>query len=239
MNGTGSDLRNLPNCFELPLADTLSMCAYDHRGLGQSTPTEPSHQQTMAEMAADAVAIVDALDWDRFRVVGVSFGGMVAQEIALLAGSRVERLALVCTSAGGAGGSSFPLHEVYTLPRAESIDVRVRISDLRTATDPRRAAALRTFMLAAPSSYPPTDGLLRQLEARRLHNTWERLPFLRVPTFVAAGRHDGIAPLANSEALARQIPRARLGVFNGGHGFLWEDPTAWPMIHTFLTAPGY
>jgi pimeloyl-ACP methyl ester carboxylesterase len=158
VNGTGSDLRNLPNCFDLPLAETLNMCVYDHRGLGQSIPTDPSHQPTMADMAADSLEIVDSLGWDRFRVVGVSFGGMMAQEIALLAGSRVERLALVCTSSGGAGGSSYPLHEVYTLPRDEGIDVRVRITDLRTATDPQRAAALRTFMAAAPSAYPPSDG---------------------------------------------------------------------------------
>ena len=51
--------------------------------------------------------------------------------------------------------------------------------------------------------------------------------------------NDGIAPLRNSEALASQIRRARLAVFNGGHGFLWEDPVAWPLLLAFLTAEGF
>ena len=77
VNGTGSDLRNLPNCFDLPLANTLNMCAYDHRGLGQSTPTDPTHQQTMAEMAADAIAVVD-----RTAIrVGVGLLGSLVKEV--------------------------------------------------------------------------------------------------------------------------------------------------------------
>jgi pimeloyl-ACP methyl ester carboxylesterase len=80
----------------------------------------------------------------------------------------------------------------------------------------------------------PTPGLLRQLEARRLHDTFDRLPEITATTLVAAGRYDGIAPLANSEAIAARIPGARLEVFEGGHAFFFEDADAWPAIAKFL-----
>ena len=60
----------------------------------------------MAEYAADALALLDAVGWERPRVLGISFGGMVAQELAATAPERIARLALLCTSPGGAGGSS-------------------------------------------------------------------------------------------------------------------------------------
>ena len=79
-------------------------------------------------------------------------------------------------------------------------------------------------------------GARRQLEARATHDTYARLGQLAMPTLVCAGRFDAIAPLANAEALAAQIPSAVLHVFDGGHAFLFQDPTAWPAIAEFLAA---
>ena len=61
------------------------------------------------------------------------------------------------------------------------------------------------------------------------------LPSVTAPTLVAAGRYDGIAPLANGEAIAARIPGARLEVFDGGHAFMYQDPRAWPTVLEFLT----
>ena len=91
----------------------VTLLAFDHRGLGASGPAPGPYD--MATCAADALGLLDAVGWDTARVVGVSFGGMVAQELAVTAPDRVERLALLCTSAGGAGGSSYPLHELEDL----------------------------------------------------------------------------------------------------------------------------
>jgi 3-oxoadipate enol-lactonase len=238
IGGTGGDLRRAPGPFWWPGAERFSLLAYDHRDQGRSV-ARSGEQPTMADFAGDALALVDHLGWDRFSVVGISFGGMVAQVLALAAGARVRRLILAITSSGGEGSRSYPLHELYGLARDERAARLVQLLDTRAATQPRLAEAIAGFLavdrgLAAREDPPP--GLLRQLEARRHHDTSARLHELRVPTLVVAGRFDGIAPVAACEQLARTIPGARLEVFDGGHGVLLQDPAAWRSIAGFLGA---
>lgn len=80
-------------------------------------------------------------------------------------------------------------------------------------------------------------GLGRQMTARRGHDVVAQLGSISAPTLVCAGRHDGIAPVANSELLVERIPNARLRVFEGGHYFLVQDRSAYPAIIDFLLAP--
>ena len=77
-------------------------------------------------------------------------------------------------------------------------------------------------------------GFRRQLEARRHHDTWDRLERLDMPALLAAGRYDGIAAPANMEALHRAIAGSRLEWFEGGHVFLLQDPRASEVILDFL-----
>ncbi len=235
VNGTGSDLRVHPNAFDWPVAAAFDLLTYDHRGLGRSVPDDPDLQPTMRDFGTDPLALADALGWDRFAVLGISFGGMVAQELALAAGDRITRLVLACTSAGGAGGASWPLHETYAKDPEERLAEQLAITDVRTRSDERRRRGLERFYRDRPGwDTPVTEGLRRQLEARRHHDTWDRLGGLRAPTLVAAGRHDGIAPPANAEALAGRIPGAELAWFEGGHAFFVDDAAAWPAIVAFL-----
>ncbi len=237
LNGSATDLRQHPGPLDWPLTERFGVVAYDHRGLGQSEPTDAERTPTMADFGADALALADHLDLDRFGVIGVSFGGMVAQELALIAADRITRLVLCCTSSGGAGGASYPLHELWDRDDSERLESMVALIDTRAADDPAFGDAMRAFTSrtsATPTTAPP--GAVRQLDARSRHDTWDRLPAISVPTLVAAGRYDGIAPLANSEALASRIPTATLQVFDGGHGFFGQDPTAWPAIIEFLSA---
>ncbi len=236
--GTGSDLRYGPDPFAWPGAEEFSVLAFDHRDLGRSL-SRSRRMPTMADFAGDAIALVDHVGWGEFSVLGISFGGMVAQELALAAGERVSSLVLACTSAGGRCGASYPLHELYSLAPAERTAELVRLLDTRAELDAKLASAIEGFLvedrvLAAGEGAP--EGLLRQLEARRGHDTCERLAGVRARTLIAAGRFDGLAPLARSERLAAAIPGARLQVFDGGHGFLVQDPTAWPAIAEFLRA---
>ncbi len=235
INGTGSDLRNKPNPLQWPIVKQHTVLAYDHRGLGQSTPHEPGTQPTMADFAADAAELVDHVGWERFAVLGISFGGMVAQELAIAAADRVSKLVLACTSSGGDGGASYPLHELYAGPAAARGETYLDIADLRHRTDPALLDRARAAMAARPMPEIVPDGLTRQLEARRHHDTWERLHQITCPTFVMFGRHDGVAPPENSEALARQIPDARLSGYEGGHMFLAQDRSSWTDLLAFLT----
>ena len=79
-------------------------------------------------------------------------------------------------------------------------------------------------------------GELLQLEARRHHDVWERLARISCPTFVGAGRFDGIAPLANSQAIATRVSGAAVHVYDGGHAFFAQDPRALPDVVGFLAS---
>jgi pimeloyl-ACP methyl ester carboxylesterase len=99
ISGTGGDLRRFPTIFELLPVQGFEILAYDQRGLGQTS--RPDIPYTMADYADDANALIESIGWDRCLVAGFSFGGMVAQELALCYPHRVERLVLASTSSGG------------------------------------------------------------------------------------------------------------------------------------------
>jgi pimeloyl-ACP methyl ester carboxylesterase len=236
LNGSGATIDGV-RLLLAPFAERFDLVVHDQRGLGRTS--SPPGAWTMADYAADALALLDHLGWAAARVVGISFGGMVAQELAATWPDRVERLALLCTSPGGDGGASYPLHELATLDAAERATVGVRILDTRftpewLASHPSDRA-LADLMAARQGQAGATgDGAVRQLEARRGHDVFDRLPAVRCPTLVAAGRYDGIAPLGNSEAIASRIPGAELRVYEGGHAFFAQDPTALPEVIEFL-----
>ncbi len=242
ISGTGGDLR-AGRVFEGPLAEAFDLLAYDQRGLGQTD--KPDVPYTMADYAEDAAALLDHVGWDRARVIGVSFGGMVSQELAARYPERVERLVLACTSSGGAGGSSYPLHELEGLSPEEALKRRIGLYDARFGDTPReqwpasfaaiidRAAQNRD--LGADDPAKPT-GAHRQLEARMGHDTYDRLHRLTMPVLVCGGRYDVIAPVKNLEALADRIPNARLQLYEGGHLFMWQDERAWPDAAAWLLA---
>ncbi|MBN1532298.1 MAG: alpha/beta hydrolase [Spirochaetes bacterium] len=241
IGGTGGDLRHRPSIFDSPLADRFEILAYDQRGLGQTD--RPDNPCTMADYAMDADGLLEAVGWDRCCVMGVSFGGMVAQECALRFPGRVERLVLACTSSGGAGGASYPLHELEGLPARERALKVILLSDTRrdTAWQADHARHLTDLVdreaatLKVGADEPGREtGVRRQIEARRGHNTYDRLPALRMPVFICGGRYDGIAPAFNLEAMHRQIPQSLLELFEGGHLFLLQDPKAFERVGAFL-----
>ena len=196
----------------------------------------------MVDAADDAVAVLDAAGWASALVLGISFGGMVALELVVSHPARVERLALLCTSAGGQGGSSYPLHEL------EDLDADTRIARRRLLMDTRfdqewldshpgdRRLVAMIESGASGGDRSGQRGFREQLEARRNHDTWDRLGAVGCSTFIGCGRYDGIAPLRNSEAMASRLRHAELHVYEGGHAFLAQAPEAMGDLLEFLLA---
>jgi pimeloyl-ACP methyl ester carboxylesterase len=225
LNGSGATLAGSQPLLGV-FRSRFDVVAHDQRGLGDSAI--PPGPYEMADYAADALALLEHVGWERCRVVGISFGGMVAQELAVTAPERVERLALVCTSPGGAAGASYPLHELEGPGPVTLLDTRFDDAWL-AAHDADRA--LVEMLADRPA---PTDGMRLQLDARSRHDVGDRLERITCPTLVACGRYDGIAPVANSEAIAARVAGAELRVYEGGHAFVAQDRAALPEILEFL-----
>jgi 3-oxoadipate enol-lactonase len=239
ISGTGGDLRAKPNVFDGPLSRSFDLLAYDQRGLGRSE--KPDVDYSMADYADDAAALMDSLGWASAKVVGLSFGGMVAQELALRHPAKVERLVLGCTSPGGEGGASYPFHEIQDLKGEARARFLIPISDTRrdAAWQAAHAEQFAQFV-AMGASDPFADepghamGARRQLEARARHDTWERLDLIACPVLIAAGRYDGVALPGTQERMAGRVPGAELQFFEGGHMFMIQDRAAMPAMIAFL-----
>jgi 3-oxoadipate enol-lactonase len=239
ISGSRGDLRQNPNLLSSPLPKAFDVVAYDQRGLGRTS--KPDKPYSMGDYADDAAALMDAVEWERANIVGVSFGGMVALELVLRHPDRVVKLVLCCTSPGGDGGSSYPHHTLQALPADERARRMVSISDTRynagwAADNPVRLQELLKNWMDDPFADEPghQTGITRLLEARRRHDTWDRLNRIACSVLICGGRYDGIALPASQQRMASRISGATLRMFEGGHQFLWQDQSAFPEIIVFL-----
>jgi 3-oxoadipate enol-lactonase len=239
IGGTGGDLRRPETRLFGPLPRQFDLLTWDQRGMGQSWKGDAPI--TMADYADDAARLMDALGWDTAHVVGVSFGGMVAQEFVLRHAARVKKLVLCCTASGGEGGASLAYHELPAMSADEMAALKVRIADTRhddawAAAHPGEYRMLHGFAAADPyrDELGHTQGAARQLAARAQHDTWDRLPQIACPVLVMGGKYDGIAPPGVVAALAQRIAGAALRFFEGGHLFMLEDKTAFEAMTRFL-----
>jgi pimeloyl-ACP methyl ester carboxylesterase len=237
LNGSGATLAGSGPLLDL-FRPGFDLAAADHRGLGLSSPAPGPYG--MADCARDAVALLDHLGWDRARVLGISFGGMVAQELAVTHPERVERLVLLSTSPGGPA-PSYPLHELDALEPEEQARVATRLLDSRftpewLAAHPadRGLVELLAARRTGERSEAEARGAALQMAARAGHDVVDRLVRVSAPTFVGVGRFDGIAPPANAALIADGISGAQLHEYEGGHAFFVQDPRALPDVAGFL-----
>jgi pimeloyl-ACP methyl ester carboxylesterase len=220
------------------VGDGFELLAWDYRGLGESSAV--SSDYTMADLAGDAAAVLDAAGWDSCGVMGFSFGGMVAQELAVTFPRRVRRLALACTSSGGKGGASYPLGELAKIAEPERRTRGLELLDERWNDDwlaqrPTELALARAATVDRDQlDFEGVQGRRLQMQARRGHDAWDRLGAIASPTLVGYGRYDGIAPEVNSRAIASRIRGAVLRGYEGGHLFIVQDPDAMPAFARFL-----
>jgi pimeloyl-ACP methyl ester carboxylesterase len=201
---------------------------FDNRGTGRSD--KPEGPYTVKMMAADAKGLLDAIGIDKANVFGVSMGGMIAQEFALNYPQRVISLILGCTECGGK--NAVPQNketlaflfgpEMAKLPAAERARQTPPWLWNQEFIDTHPKAV--ELYVETTTKYPtPPHGYACQARAIRSHDTYDRLPQIKVPTLVITGDADRIIPAGNSKILASKIPSAELVVLeNSGHGFFGD-----------------
>lgn len=227
--------------FQLPaFSERYRTIVFDNRGVGRSS--KPVGPYTIRQMADDAAGLLAALGIDRAHVVGVSMGGMIAQELALQHPERVRSLVLACTYPEpdeevrlGRASSMAQLGGTVDASGAASIDM--------ATLDP-----MMIFSTLLPKVFSPTflqnqlptlmqlfggalqwgfsiEAIMAQVDAVMSHQTTDRLRHVTAPTLVLTGDADLLIPPANSDVIAKEIPGAQLVKIPGGtHGFNFETP---------------
>ena len=202
---------------------------FDNRDIGLSTWVDYATQPyTVADMASDAVGLLDALGIDRAHFIGASMGGMISQQVALDAPERVVSLTSIMSSPSGPEDPELPgMHP----------EVEAAAAAMATADDPI-AATIQMFSTLAGSREPFDEAAFREgfmagverggfnpacghgLAVAASPSRRERLGRLATPTLVVHGDEDKILPLAHGEATAAAVPGAKLVVLKGvGHDF--------------------
>lgn len=215
----------------------------DQRGLGQSDV--PPGPWTMGDYAADTFGLADALGWDRFSLLGISYGGMVGLEMAATAPERIDRMVLWGTSPGGSA-HSYPLHELSSWPVWQQDRRFAELMDTRLCTQwgeeeqSPEAQLVKAVLKRGGSPWRVSGddarrGLKLQLEARRGHDVVDRLGQITCPTLIGAGFYDGLAPVSNAEVMHAGMPNSVLNVYDAGH-FFYVGKQAFRDAIQFLSA---
>jgi pimeloyl-ACP methyl ester carboxylesterase len=206
----------------------LQTIRYDHRGTGRSGRVAAPF--TIVELAEDAAGLLDELGLPSAHVLGISMGGMVAQELALRTPQRVRTLALGCTYCGGPEGrlTDEPIAQRLAeslrsgdRERALAVAYELNLSERFRAHEERFAS----FHEMATTLPVAVEVIMLQMQAIFGHDTSARVHEIRASTLVIHGTEDQMLPVGNGELIARLIPGARLELLEGvGHMFWWEEP---------------
>jgi 3-oxoadipate enol-lactonase len=203
----------------------------DNRGTGQSD--KPEKVFSLADMAADAVSVLDHAKIDRAHVMGISMGGMIAQEFALNHPERLRGLVLGCTICGLAHSVPGDPQALAALqinpdePLPAQIDRLFAACCSRPFLESAKGQSVLKERLAEVMNYPLTPPHTYQVHWGAIagFDVFERLPSVTAPTLVITGTADSLVPDANSDIIKEQIPGAKLHKLPGaGHVFFWEAP---------------
>jgi 3-oxoadipate enol-lactonase len=201
---------------------------FDNRGIGRSKLTEG--KVTTAGMAADAAGLLEALELERAHVLGISMGGMIAQELALAHPERLLSLTLGATYCGGEGATLMGPEASKLLGDAIQSGDRERVYRAMweinlSPTFRSDDAGFAAFEQMASALPAPRDLVFRQMRACVRHDTRARLGDIQVPTLVVHGTEDQVLGVDNGRQVASLIPGSRLELLDGvGHMFWWEQP---------------
>ncbi len=212
---------------------------FDNRGAGRTD--KPDAPYSLRQMAADTAGLMDALGIRRAALLGISMGGMIAQEFALSHQDRLACLILGCTHFGGRAVAQAAPEIIAAVVAGESASPDQQILQLQAifADDTirnRRDVVAKHQEIRNLHPIPPF-AFMRQIQAINQFDVSGRLGSIRVPTLVLTGRDDRLVPAANSRMIAERIPGAALKELPGGHLFFTEHPELFnPAVIDFVGA---
>jgi poly(3-hydroxyalkanoate) depolymerase len=237
-NGIGASLE----LFQ-PFVDALDprrpVIRFDMPGIGGSpAPVIPYHLATLPSLLA---GLLDQLGYQQADVLGISWGGGLAQQFALSRPDRVRRLVLVAT---GTGSLMVPAHprillRMLTPRRHRDPGYAARIAGELYGGSARHDPALARDLLHATTRLGPARGYYYQLLSSLGWTSLPLLPRLRPPVLILAGDDDPVIPLVNARIMHRLIPRSQLHIYHGGHLELAADAEGIaPVVEAFLGPEG-
>ncbi len=213
------------------LARDFRVLLFDNRDAGRTKGPDSPAPYSIRDMAADTVGLLDRVGFARAHVVGISMGGMIAQELALNYPDRVDRLVLGCTTPGMQSGEA-PSNDVLELMTASQegmsrLEIGVQLAKVTLA--PRWILThfwrLPGLMLRTWRHPIRPDAYARQMGAIGGFEAGARLANLKMPALIIHGNRDVLLPPGNARRLVDLIPGARLVIYAGAaHGFTTERP---------------
>jgi pimeloyl-ACP methyl ester carboxylesterase len=214
--------------FSSLLEESFEVISFDNRGMGLSRPVTESF--SIAEMAADTAALLEAQEIESAHVLGISMGGMIAQELALAHPEKLCSLTLGCTYCGGEGSQLMDPADFQGLVEAMSSGNQDRV--FRAMYELNLSPAFRAeesryadFIEMAVALPAPREAIGLQVQAIAAHDASARLPDITTPTLVIHGTVDRVLGYPNGPQVASLIPGARLETYEDvGHMFWWEQP---------------
>jgi poly(3-hydroxyalkanoate) depolymerase len=237
VNGIGASLELLQP-FVDQLSPALEVIRFDVPGVGGSP--QPALPYRFTGMCRLMAGLLTALGHDQADVLGISWGGGVAQHFAAFRRDRCRRLVLVSTATGALMVPARPavLRHMVTprryLDRGYLRSVAPVLYGGSARDDPERVSALMHGQSRVGSPF----GYLYQLAAGAGWTSLPFLPLIRQPTLILSGDDDPLIPLANARLMNALIPRSRLHVYHGGHlGLVTEAAELAPVVSGFLEGP--
>ena len=237
INGIGASLELLEP-FVAELDPALDVIRFDPPGVGGSAQSPGPYRFTgLCGLIAD---LLTELGYGQVDVLGISWGGAVAQHFATFQRDRCRRLVLVSTATGSVMVPARPSVLVHMVTPRRYLDrgylerVAGRIYGGSARADPAGAAGTMNH----GNRVGPSRGYLYQLTAGAGWTSLPFLPLLRQPTLIVAGDDDPLIPLVNAKLMRLLIPHSQLHVYHGGHlGLLTEAAELAPVVDDFLAAP--
>ena len=229
--GWSGNVRWWPQEFIQVLARHFQVIIFDNRGSGRSCHASNGRPYTIPLLAEDTINLMDGLDIRQPHILGLSMGGMIAQELSLRFPHRIDRLILACTFSQPSINNFVSSNTLKIIPRY-LLDPRARRRTVMTnlvfehrflqSLSPERFARIQEAIDSQGMSH---GAKMKQIRAILRFSSDRRLEELQAPTLVLAGDRDSLINPNASKNLAQKIPNASLKLLAGrGHGFIFEEP---------------